>query len=180
MTMTTTADLRAYLDAHGVDGAPTEPGWYVVTTVVTVIIVATMAPHGMVYAVGCEHSGRYLFAPDITRHAPLLLAPPAGRDLDAEVVAGLRAGRMAFALPDADVRVEVYQHRSGDNRSAEGVILVHTPTGARAECHKHASRHKNKAAAMDELKRAEAVRRFCLGELLRGDLRGLAEKAGHD
>ena len=30
---------------------------------------------------------------DITRHAPLVLAPPAGRDLDAEVVAGVQAGR---------------------------------------------------------------------------------------
>lgn len=102
--MTTTADLRAYLDAHGIDGS----------------------------------------------------------------------------LPDADVRVEVYQHRSGDNRTAEGVIVVHIPTGARAECHKHASPHTNKAAAMDELRRAEAVRRFCAGELLRGDLRGLAEKTAHD
>lgn len=26
----TTDDLRAYLDAHGVDGAPTVPGWYAV------------------------------------------------------------------------------------------------------------------------------------------------------
>ena len=31
----------------------------------------------------------------ITRHAPLTLAPPAGRDLDAEVVAGVQAGQTA-------------------------------------------------------------------------------------
>jgi protein subunit release factor A len=91
--MTTTADLRAYLDAHGIDGS----------------------------------------------------------------------------LPDADVRVEVYQHRSGDNRTAEGVIVVHIPTGTRAECHKHKSPHRNRAAAMARL-----------GELLRDDLRGLEEKAEHD
>lgn len=91
--MTTTADLRAYIDAHGVDGAPTEPGWYVVRAVTTVIIVAARASWGMVYAAGGEHSGRYFFASDITRHAPLTLAPPAGRDLDAETVAGVQAAR---------------------------------------------------------------------------------------
>lgn len=92
--MTTTQTLREYLDAHGIDGAPTEPGWYVVRATSPVVIVAERASWGMIYAVGCGHSGRYLFASDITRHAPLTLATPAGRDIDAEVVAGVQAERI--------------------------------------------------------------------------------------
>jgi hypothetical protein len=92
--VTTTQALREYLDAHGIDGAPTEPGWYVVRTFATVIVVATSDATGrLVYAVGCEHYGRYLWQSDIVRHAPLTLAPPAGRDLDAEVIDGVRAER---------------------------------------------------------------------------------------
>lgn len=99
--MTTTEQLREYLDAHGIDGAPTEPGWYVVRTVATVVVVVTAAAAGrlvyaagrLVYAIGHEHSGRFLFSSDIVRHAPLTLAPHTGRDLDAEAVAGVQAGR---------------------------------------------------------------------------------------
>lgn len=92
--MTTTENLREYMDAHGIDGPPTEPGWYVARTVATCVVVATeRASWGMLYAIGCEHSGRYLFASDIVRHAPLTLAPPVGRDLDAETVAGVQAAR---------------------------------------------------------------------------------------
>ena len=95
--MTTTEQLREYLDAHGIDGPPTEPGWYVARTVATVVVVVTAAATGrLVYAIGCEHSGRYLFSSDIVRHAPLTLASPAGRDLDAEVVAGVKAFRQDF------------------------------------------------------------------------------------
>lgn len=89
----TTEDLRTYLDAHGTDGAPTEPGWYVVTAVTTAVVYVSRAPYGLVFSLGYEHSGRYLFASDITRHAPLILAAPPGRDLDAETVAGVQACR---------------------------------------------------------------------------------------
>ena len=91
----TTTELSAYLDAHGVPGAPTEPGWYVVTATVTSVVYVSRAPYGLVFSLGYEHCGRYLFASDITRHAPLILAAPPGRDLDAEVVAGVQAQRVA-------------------------------------------------------------------------------------
>lgn len=92
--MTTTADLRAYLDARGVDGAPTEPGWYLVKTPSEcAIVLAHQLPTRLAYAIGGEGSGRYCLWFDIVRHAPLTLAQPAGRDLDAEVVAGVQATR---------------------------------------------------------------------------------------
>lgn len=92
--MTTTEQLREYLDAHGVDGPPTEPGWYVVSTRAAVMVVVLReADDRLVYAVGSEHSGRYLWQSDAVRHVPLTLAPPAGRDLDAETVAGVQAAR---------------------------------------------------------------------------------------
>ncbi len=92
--MTTTENLREYLDAHGIDGPPTEPGWYVVRAgTACFVVVAGCSPWGLFYAIGCERSGRYLFGSDIVRHAPLTLAPPAGRDLDAETVAGVQAAR---------------------------------------------------------------------------------------
>lgn len=116
--MTTTEQLREYLDAHGIDGAPTEPGWYVVRTVATVVVVVAAVSAGrlvyaagrLVYAIGCEHSGRYLFSADIVRHAPFTIAPPAGRDLDAEVVAGVvqsRDGALRMKPGDDSVPVLV-------------------------------------------------------------------------
>ena len=76
--MTTTEQLREYLDAHGIDGPPTEPGWYVVRTVGTVMVVVAREHDGRLFcAIGTEHSGRYLWQSEVTRHAPLTLAPPA-------------------------------------------------------------------------------------------------------
>lgn len=92
--MTTTQALREHLDAHGIDGAPTEPGWYVVECEDrdVVIVLVERVPHGMAIRMGGE-GGAGLFRSQCERHAPLTLAPPAGRDLDAEVIDGVRAER---------------------------------------------------------------------------------------
>lgn len=87
--MTTTKDLRKYLDAHGIDGPPTEPGWYVVSSVHGFESIAEIDSRGRLLVTGLEMD---LNDPaDITCHAPLVLALPAGRDLDAEVVAAVQA-----------------------------------------------------------------------------------------
>lgn len=92
--MTTTADLRAYLDAHGIDGAPVEPGWYVADfSDRPVVVCVCREPWGLSFRTGSEHVGSFLFSSSIVRHAPFTIAPPTGRDLDAEVVAGVQAGR---------------------------------------------------------------------------------------
>lgn len=92
--MITTEDLRAYLDAHGVAEAPTEPGWYVVEFAGRPVVVRVRRePYGLSFRTGAEHVGNFIFPSSIARHAPLALAPPAGRDIDSEVVAGVRAER---------------------------------------------------------------------------------------
>ena len=92
--MTTTEQLREYLDAHGIDGEPAEPGWYVAHfSRRPVVVCVHREPWGLSFRTGSEHVGSFIFPSDITRHAPLVLAPPAGSDLDAEVVAGVQAGR---------------------------------------------------------------------------------------
>ena len=83
--MTTTRDLREYLDARGVDGVPTEPGWYVIfwdsptdDEHVSVVEVAEYCGRLTVW-VGGSDDQCMKYADCITRHAPLTLAPPAGR-----------------------------------------------------------------------------------------------------
>lgn len=79
--MTTTKDLRKYLDAHGIDGAPAETGWYVAHfSRRPVVVCVCREPWGLSFRTGSEHVGSFIFPSDITRHAPLVLAPPAGRD----------------------------------------------------------------------------------------------------
>ena len=72
--MTTTEQLREYLDAHGIDGAPTEPGWYVVE------LHATPGHRGLV---SVAYRTKYqtlsittgsVRATECARHAPLTLA----------------------------------------------------------------------------------------------------------
>lgn len=80
--MTTTEDFSKYLDAYGIDGPPTEPGWYVVSSVHGFEAIAEIDSRGRLFVTGLEMD---LNDPaDITSHAPLVLAPPAGRDPDAE------------------------------------------------------------------------------------------------
>ena len=92
--MTTTENLRDYLDAHGSGGPPTEPGWHVVECEDrdVVFVLVERAPHGMAIRMGGE-GGAGMFRTDCARHAPLILALPTGRDLDAETVAGVQAAR---------------------------------------------------------------------------------------
>lgn len=108
--MTTTADLREYLDAHGVDGAPTEPGWYVIEAdeAFGLAHVARNPTGGIRYAFATSRPAEMLVGRSVvayeqatggtalqrcTRHALFAICPLAGRDLDAEVVAGVQAGR---------------------------------------------------------------------------------------
>lgn len=175
--MTTTEDLRRYLDAHGVDGPPTEQGWFVADfSNRPVVVFVRREPWGLSFRTGSEHVGSFIFASDITRHAPLTLAPPAGRDLDADVVAGVQAGRDVFAIPREDVRVEWYRCGQDVSQDAVGALMIHIPTGVNTCFHEHRTRHMNKAGALEKLKQVEAVRAFYRGELLRDDLRGLAGK----
>ena len=85
----TTTELSAYLDAHGVPGAPTEPGHYIVAFHARAVRVVEVETHGGRVWWGTNPSD----AISVIRHAPLILAAPPGRDLDAEVVAGVRAQR---------------------------------------------------------------------------------------
>lgn len=97
--MTTTQALREYLDAHGIDGPPACEGWFVVElhqgtdgVLPVLMVLAVAGPSRLtLYVGGTEHS--VLLRTDIVRHAPLNLAPLAGRDLDAEVIDGVRAER---------------------------------------------------------------------------------------
>lgn len=83
--MTTTEDLCRYLDAHGIDGPPTEPGWYVAYfSLRPVVVRVCREPWGLSFRTGAEHVGSFIFQCDITRHAPFTLAPPAGRGPGAE------------------------------------------------------------------------------------------------
>ncbi len=65
--VTTDTDLRAYLDAHGTDGAPTAPGWYVYLR----------TPPGRDPMLCVDFLRGFYLAPErITRHAPLRFAAP--------------------------------------------------------------------------------------------------------
>lgn len=76
--MTTTDQLREYLDAHGIDGAPTELGWHVAHfSRRPVVVCVCREPWGLSFRTGSEHVGSFIFPGDITRHAPLTLALPA-------------------------------------------------------------------------------------------------------
>ena len=95
--MTTTEQLREYLDAHGVDGAPTELGWFVVECfsadeprLPIVVVHCVPGDFRLTMCVGGLES-MVLLRSDCTRHAPITLALPAGRDLDAEAIAGVHA-----------------------------------------------------------------------------------------
>lgn len=114
--MTTTEDIRKYLDEHGVDGAPAAPGWYAVEFISgeagvvfcdghgnwsgagTAACIEVDVVDGAMAQVTRERARRCgsFFHNRFVRHAPLTLAPPAGRDLDAEVVAGVKAFRQDF------------------------------------------------------------------------------------
>lgn len=128
--MTTTEDIRKYLDEHGIDGAPAEMGWCAVefrdgeagvvfcdghgnwSGAGTAACIEVDVVDGAMAQVTRERARRCgsFFRDSFVRHAPLTLAPPAcrsawntarakadpwsyGRDLDAEVVAGVQAGR---------------------------------------------------------------------------------------
>ena len=84
--MTTTEQLREYLDAHGVDGAPTELGWYVVECddLDLVIVLVERVLYGLAIRCGGE-GGAGLFRSQCERHAPLAIAPTADRGIAAEV-----------------------------------------------------------------------------------------------
>ena len=81
--MTTTQNLREYLDAHGVDGAPTEPGWFMVCWTdpagvehISVVELAEYCDRLCAWSGGrFEECMKYTDC--IVRHAPLNLAPPA-------------------------------------------------------------------------------------------------------
>lgn len=78
--MTTTEQLREYLDAHGTDGPPTEPGWYVASLVshaTTAFVLARGGRDRLMFILGVEHGRHFLFPAEIRKHAPLTLAPPA-------------------------------------------------------------------------------------------------------
>ena len=95
--MTTTQNLREYLDAHCVDGAPTEPGWHGVEFrdgEIGIVFCdgrgnwsgAGAAPsvevdfvNGKMAAVTQDRARRCgsFYISDFARHAPLNLAPPA-------------------------------------------------------------------------------------------------------
>ena len=104
--MTTTADLRAYLDSHGIDGAPTEPGWYIIEAdeAFGLAHVARNPTGGIRYAFATSRPAEMLVGRSVvayeqatggtalqrcTRYTPFAICLPAGRDLDAEVVAGI-------------------------------------------------------------------------------------------
>lgn len=111
--MTTTEDIRKYLDEHGIDGAPAAPGWYAVefrdgeagvvfcdghgnwSGAGTAACTEVDVVDGAMAQVTRERARRCgsFFRDSFVRHTPLTLAPPAGRDIDAEVVAGVQAGR---------------------------------------------------------------------------------------
>lgn len=100
--MTTTEDIRRYLDAHGIDGAQAEPGWCAVEFrggEVGIVHFDGRGNWGGAGAAPCVEVGFIngemtavtrdrlrrcgeFYSSDITRHVPLTLAPPAGRDLD--------------------------------------------------------------------------------------------------
>ena len=83
--VTTTEQLREYLDKHGVDGAPAEPGWYVAEFANRPVVVCVhREPWGMSFRTGAEHVGSFIFSSSISRHAPLIISQPSGRDPDAE------------------------------------------------------------------------------------------------
>ena len=72
MQPATDSDLQAYLDAYGIDGAPTAAGWYVVHGRNAGLRVWEVVEWG-------AHSGSHNYVPgenidDIVRHAPLRLA----------------------------------------------------------------------------------------------------------
>ena len=114
--MTTTEDIRKYLDEHGIDGAPAEMGWCAVEFLSGEAGVVFCDGHGNWSGAGTaacieidvvdgamaqvtrERARRCgsFFRDSFVRHAPLTLASPAGRDLDAEVVAGVKAFRQDF------------------------------------------------------------------------------------
>ena len=71
--MTTTEDLRKFLDAHGVDGAPTEPGWYYCDRGYHPSTFIEVRANGVIIA----GTGRVIRPSSVTRHVPLNLAPPA-------------------------------------------------------------------------------------------------------
>ena len=111
--MTTTEDIRKYLDEHGIDGAPAEMGWCAVefrdgeagvvfcdghgnwSGAGTAACIEIDVVDGAMAQVTRERARRCgsFFRDSFVRHAPLTLAPPADRNLDAEVVAGVQAGR---------------------------------------------------------------------------------------
>ena len=83
--MTATEDLRDHLDAHGVGGPPTGPGWYLVEfSDRPTVVCVRREPYGLSIRTGGEHVGSFIFPSSIARHAPLILAPTDGRDIDAE------------------------------------------------------------------------------------------------
>ena len=111
--MTTTTQLREYLESHGIDGAPIEPGWHAARFLGGEVGIVFSDGRGEIAGAGAAATswlvvagremtiaageraarGGFFHASVIASHAPLTLAPPAGRDLDAEVVAGVQAGR---------------------------------------------------------------------------------------
>ena len=71
--MTIDTDLRAYLDAHGTNGAPPKTGWYIVALAFDVAVVRVV--HGACALVFTDPwTGATLPASGIARHAPLRLA----------------------------------------------------------------------------------------------------------
>ena len=84
--MTTTWQLREYLDAHGVDGEPTEPGWYVAEFANRPVVVCVHRESwGMSFRTGAQHVGSFIDSSSMSRHAPLAIAPTADRGIVAEV-----------------------------------------------------------------------------------------------
>lgn len=81
--MTTTEQLREYLDAHGIDGPPTELGWFVVEyfsvhepRLPIVVVHCVPGDFRLTMCVGGLDS-KVLLRSDCIRHTPLTLAPPA-------------------------------------------------------------------------------------------------------
>ena len=101
--MTTPQALEEYLDAHGIDGPPTEPGWYVAkhrNGCCGVIYTDWNARHNGAFVgpfafLGATDDGPQLLTRDIAhtsggyfssaiiRYAPFHLAPPGGHALGA-------------------------------------------------------------------------------------------------
>ncbi len=109
----TTDQLREYLDAHGVDGAPTELGWFAVRFMHGEAGIVFCDGRGFCYGTGAravsraefvdgkiaevlgERAGRCgsFFASDLVCHATLIIAPPAHSDLGAKIASGVRPAR---------------------------------------------------------------------------------------